>query len=53
MNEFSLGDSQDEYQSRKNKYNRFIKRKRITDILLLNESDTKNIQYYIFFDINF
>ena len=47
MNEFSLGDSQDEYQSRKNKYNRFIKRKRITDILLLNESDTKNIQYYM------
>ena len=47
MNEFSLGDSQDEYQSRKNKYNRFIKRKRITEILLLNESDTKNIQYYM------
>ena len=47
MNDFSLGDSQEEYKKQKEKFNRFIKRKDITDILLLNESDTKNIQYYM------
>lgn len=47
MNNFSLGDSPEEYLNQKNKFNRFIKRKRITDILLLDDSDTKNNQYYM------
>ena len=47
MNDFSLGDSREEYKKQREKFNRFIKRKGITDILLLNESDAKNIQYYM------
>lgn len=47
MNGFSLGDSPDKYEKQKSKFNKFMKRKNITDVLLLDESDAKNIQYYM------
>ena len=47
MNDFSLGDSPEEYLRHKNRFNKFIKKKKITDILLLDSSDIKNNQYYM------
>lgn len=47
MNDFSLCDSPKEYQKRKTRFHKFIKSKKITDVLLLDSSDVKNIQYYM------
>lgn len=47
MNDFSLGDSPEEYKNQKMKFKKFIKTKKITDVLLLDSSDAKNIQYYM------
>lgn len=47
MNGFSLGDSLENYNIQKKKFAKFIRRKRITDIFLLDESDAKNLQYYM------
>lgn len=47
MNDFSLGDSPEEYEKQKRKFDRFIKQKGITDVLLLDSADDKNLQYYM------
>ncbi|MCR5322687.1 MAG: hypothetical protein K6E85_05410 [Lachnospiraceae bacterium] len=49
MHDFSLGDSADEeeYTDRKKRFNKFITKKKITDVLLMDSSDVKNIQYYM------
>ncbi len=47
MNGFSLGDSPENYEKQKSKFNKFMKRKNITDVMLLDESDARNIQYYM------
>ena len=47
MNDFSLGDNLENYSKQKKKFNVFLKKKRITDILLVDKSDVKNNQYYM------
>ncbi|MBE5827674.1 MAG: hypothetical protein E7307_13705 [Butyrivibrio sp.] len=47
MNGFSLGDSPEKYEKQKSKFDKFMKRKNITDVMLLDESDAKNLQYYM------
>ena len=47
MNDFSLGDDPEEYAKQKEKLDRFIRRKGITYVLLLDRSDIKNNQYYM------
>ena len=47
MNDFSLGDSPEEYEKQKRRFDRFIKQKGITDVLLLDSADDKNLQYYM------
>lgn len=47
INDFSLGDSPEEYEKQKRSFNRFFKNKEITDVLLLDHADVKNMQYYM------
>ncbi|MDD7642345.1 MAG: hypothetical protein PUK75_07720 [bacterium] len=47
MNDFSLGDSPEEYENQIVKFNRFLKKKKITNVILLDKSDTRNMQYYM------
>lgn len=47
MQDYSLGDSPEEYPKQKKRFDQFIKRKNITDILLLHESEAKNCLYYM------
>lgn len=44
---FNLGDDKKEYDEQKIKFNKFLKKKKITHVLLMDDKDTKNIQYYM------
>ena len=46
-NDFSLGDSRGEYPFRVKKFDSFLRRKRIKQVVLLDEKDAHNIQYYM------
>lgn len=46
-NDFSLGDSRSEYASQVKKFDSFLRRKKIKQIILLDEKDAHNIQYYM------
>lgn len=46
-NDFSLGDSPVNYENQRSRFNRFLKKKKITNVILLDKSDTRNMQYYM------
>lgn len=47
--EYSLGDApdRDKYEAQKRRFNKFLRHKRINHVVLLDEFDSKNIQFYI------
>lgn len=47
--EYSLGEApdNDKYEAQKKRFNKFLRNKRITHVVLMDEYDSKNIQYYI------
>lgn len=47
MNDFALGDDPEHYEEQLNKLNAFLRRKKITDVLLLEETDSQNMRYYM------
>ena len=46
-NDFSLGDSRGEYPLQVKKFNSFLRKKKIKQVVLLDEKDAHNIQYYM------
>lgn len=47
QSDFSLGDDPKSYGAQKKAFNSFLKKKKITHVVLMDEMDSKNIQYYM------
>lgn len=44
---FSLGDSEKNCKKQMRRFNRFLRNKRISNVVLLDEADARNMQYYM------